>query len=294
MDAEYRNRLSRGGNKSQIFKDILFEFVGSPSAFLKTVTSAHLGYKFAIAPLANMVNNVMSTLGRMDSVLRRMAEKPFAVHGSYTYTKQNNTAGVWLSDPATYGFYQTRISVRKTTQVTWTQSAFRRLKPNMIPQLNSMKWRAIVEGLGLSPSLSAIWAVIPRSFVLDWFFPISDFLEQLDGSQPSDAWFDTLNTYSSVKTVTTGSVTEEFAPLQSAFTSVKLLSGLETNRQEFSLRDYSRSELGSSSWTPAQVFVPEPRIPTLGQWWTVAEMLFQSMYKVSRVGNPSLLGTKPM
>lgn len=290
MEAEHRRRLYGGGTTNKkVAKEILGEFVGSPSQFLKTAINGHLGYKFAIAPLAKVVNDVKSTLGRMDRAKRLMEEIPFAVHGSYVATKSYNYSDVWRNAPQTLGLYQSRVSWRKTTKVIWTQSALRRLIPNKLPSLNRLRLDAALEGLGLSPSLKTIWSVIPRSFVLDWFFPISDFLDQIDGVKPSDAWFETLNTYSAVKTVTTGSVTEEFAPFTSSHTSVSLDSGLEVLRGEFTLTDFARSALLGPTWAPAQIFVPEPRIPSTEQWAVIAEMIYQRAFKAFRVDGPSLI-----
>jgi hypothetical protein len=289
MSARFDQQRYYGDKRTRSLKrNILDEFASSPSHFLATLVGGHLGYKFAVAPLAKLVRSVNDSLKSLDKRMKQLKETSFAVHGSYTAEFTEISVGDWQPEPSTMGFFQSRITTSKSTTATWTESALRRLIPNKLPDPGALAKELLVESLGLTPGLKAIWDVIPRSFIFGWFFPIGDFLAQLDGSSPQSQWFQTLNTYSSFKADTTGTVLEEFAPLESSYTSVEL-SGLDTCRADFSYHTYTRSELLGPLWTPAQPFVPRPRIPTIGQWSTVAEMIFQGGYQAFKVKGPSLV-----
>jgi hypothetical protein len=290
MEVRFHSDRANGAKGTRSLKRLIIdEFVSSPSHFLSSLVGVHLGYKFAIAPLINMVSQVNESLRSIDKRTKQMKETSFVVHGSYTSEATEFSQSDWTPEPSTVGFSKTRISTSKHTKATWTESALRRLVPNSLPDLHALEKEYLLERLGLKPGLKGVWDAIPRSFILNWFFPIGDFLSQLDGTVPNSQWFQTLNTYSSVKVETTGTVIEEFAPLDSSYTSVELLSGLETLRGDFSYTTFTRSELLGPLWTVAQPFVPRPRIPSLGQWATVAEMIFQGSYQSFRVKGPSLV-----
>jgi len=283
MEADHRRRS--GGKKTthKHLKEIREEFRAGPLQYLSSIVGLHLGYKFALKPLANAVNDVNSGLGRLAKILERL-KQPFAVHGTYKQTGVEIPVVNFSYSGATMGIWNSRLLVSKTTTAHQTATALRQLNPGMLPYHDRVRSQAIIDALGLKPSLSALWAVIPRSFVVDWFFPIRDFLEQLDGVEPSAEWFTTLSTYTSAKTVTTGTVREEFAPLTASGTSVSLVGGQIACYADFSASTYYRSALNPTSWDVTQPFVPIPRLPKGQQWVTAAEMLFQQLYSLSRVG----------
>jgi hypothetical protein len=47
---------------------------------------------------------------------------------------------------------------------------------------DQMKWRAYLDSLGAKMSLSQLWAVIPWSFVWDWFYNLSAYLDSAQGT----------------------------------------------------------------------------------------------------------------
>jgi hypothetical protein len=286
-EAEFKRRGPTKSSYRKIGKEIIAEFVSSPSAFLKSIIGIHLGYKFGVKPVAKSVNDVMSALGRVDKALERL-RKPQVVHGSYTYDKPEYYVSPVQVEPSTFGFYSTKVTMSRTTRVTWTESALRQIDLNKLPSINTLRLTALQEALGLKPGLSTVWSAIPRSFILDWFFPISDFLEQADGVKPSDTWFTTLNTYGSIKTRTSGYLREEFAPLIASNTSVSLAAGLETNRMDFNHTTFTRTALNGPTWSPTQIFVPEPRVPSMAQWALIAEMSLQTLLSRSYVTSPTM------
>lgn len=58
----------------------------------------------------------------------------------------------------------------------------------LIPQYSSeeMRWRALADSLGMKLTPSAVWAGLPWSFVVDWFFNVGGFLQsyETDWLQP--------------------------------------------------------------------------------------------------------------
>jgi hypothetical protein len=290
MEVRFHSQRAGGDRRTRALKkEILHEFASSPSHFLSSLVGVHLGYRFAIAPLVKMVQSVNSSLKSLDKRMRQLKETSFVVHGSYTGEFTSYEESSWVAEPSTMGFFQSRIITSKTTKAIWTESALRRLIPNKLPDPHSLVKEILTESLGLKPGLKQLWNVIPRSFILDWFFPIADFLAQLDGASPQSQWFQTLNTYSSFKANTTGTMVEEFAPLDSPYTDVEDVIGSESCRADFSYDTFTRSELLGPLWSPAQPFVPRPRTPSLGQWGTVAELIFQGSFQSFRVKRPSLV-----
>lgn len=290
MNAEYGRRTLRTGRTQSVAREILREFASSPSEFLSSLVDVHLGYKFALRPLFEAVQGVQSALGRIDSVAQKVS-KPFSVHGSFTTDKtETYVPAVWSGAGASLGLFESRGSLRKTTKVTWTYTVVRRMRPDKLPQIDRLRLAAVLDSLGLKPSLSAVWAAIPRSFIVDWFFPIREYLEQLDGNNASSEWFDTLNTYSSTKTRTTGAVIEEFRPRADYWVKTKLDAGTEYHRHEFTHTEYNRGTYSGIIEAPQQIYVPLPRVPSFGQMGTITEMLFQGSYKAFRVKGPTLVG----
>lgn len=233
----------------------------------------------------------MSALGRLDATLQRL-KQPYAVHGTFRQSYSGSSTLYSGNSAMAGGFFNHTYRASRTTEVVWTESALRQIRPEFLPSLDMIRLTAIVDSLGLNPNLTTIWRALPRSFILDWFFPVADMLSQADGFKPSDAWFTNLNTWSSVKATTTGICHERFAPLSSPHTVVELMGGLEYGTIDFSYSTYTRSALKGPLWAPAQVYVANPRIPTKEQWVTLAEMVYQGAFKAFRVKGPSLVNQK--
>jgi hypothetical protein len=260
----------------------LRELRSSPLAALKGLINAHLTWKFGIDPLIKDIQTVHSALGRLASNIEKV-QKPFRVTGSFLIEKSETFIDTgWNESPATLAFYKARVKCTKTTRTVFTEGALRQLKPGSLPRLDMLRLAALRDSLGLNPSLKQTWQAIPRSFILDWFFPISNYLEQLDGTEPANEWFTTINTWSTVKSTTDGRLIEEYQPLIGSNQVVQSYSGLDLQEYEFRHNSFSRSELHGPSWTPATPFVPEPRVPSLKQWFLSAEVALQRVLHPSQ------------
>jgi len=259
------------------------DFQSGPGRFLSSVVGLHLAWKFGIEPLIRDVNNVYSALGRVDADLKRL-EKPFAVSGTHTETKVDPTYVKynWVTGNGDLALYQTYMTINKQTKVVFRQGALRQFTPNAFLRPDTVRLNAIREQLGLKPSLKGLWNILPRSFVLDFFFPISNFLAQADGFTPDPQFVTTLHTWSTTKSTTDVHILEAVRPIESSTSSTRV-DGNTVSVIPFQRNTYVRGELGSSSWEPSQIYVPEPRLPSGSQWATVAEMLVQSFTRTSHV-----------
>lgn len=111
---------------------------------------------------------------RLDDLLRRAGTpctghaSEVLVRSSHTVTYQQNT---W-SDYMHYFYKGGELKLTATCAYTYVLG-------NVQAMSNHVKrMRAYLQILGFNNPLRTIWELTPFSFVIDWFIPIGDFLEQ--------------------------------------------------------------------------------------------------------------------
>lgn len=117
--------------------------------------NAWLGYQYAIKPLVSDVHTAVTLLEdglRLDPVAYVSTRKTFVVHG-----KARVTLGSFVESTVASGTIRVsgKLKYRVTNPVLATLSA-----------------------LGLSNPAYLAWNLLPLSFVVDWFYPVSEFLLQ--------------------------------------------------------------------------------------------------------------------
>lgn len=158
---------------------------------LKYANSQHLSYNFGWKPFVRDIKNTFKGLSDFDARLAKFASnagKRLTEHRSDSYS-QLTSSGVFNPLPELYpGFQWAQTSVERTYTyhcATTVQMTYG------IPEYsqNELKVRAYLDTLGLHVNPSNIWAVLPWSFVVDWFVDVGNHLEQYqsDWTQP---WID--------------------------------------------------------------------------------------------------------
>jgi hypothetical protein len=281
MDVAVRTRHgSKIGVAKKYAREIAAQFAEHPVSLLKALVGLDLNWKYGIKPLIKDCNNVMSSLGRVDKSIAAL-KKDFVVEGFFRDSKTTPNYSTYnTSTDGNYGFYRSDISYTKTTTTEWTEGAVRRLDNTKLPTIDRLRLQGVLEDLGLTPDLSSIVALVPYSFVADWFFPISNYLEQMRGMDPQPEWFTTVNTWSTVKSITNGVLTETLTPVVAGALKHTRTIGLPSRAQEWGYTTYSRSALLGPTWTPTTPYIPEPRMPTLAQWASIAELAFARIYRL--------------
>lgn len=122
----------------------------------RALASAYLAYKYMIAPAISDAKDI-ATHGA--DVLRLATVNRFS---------NERRRGRVIKNSVPIASY--------LAQLTYTCTYHLRLKTNVFSQI----WGAL-EKVGLEPSAGQVWDLIPFSFVVDWFYHMSDALHEMDG-----------------------------------------------------------------------------------------------------------------
>jgi hypothetical protein len=244
----------------------------NPARILKDLVGLDLEWKFGWKPLIKDVQTVSSVLGRVDHRMERLLTKPFTVRGKAV---QDKVETFQVTHPATAFATQRTTTTRKST-CTDVVGLYRRLKPGVLPNIDRMKLSFIRESLGLSLDATDVWEAVPYSFVVDWFYPVQDFLEQMRSVKPNSEWFENMGSWSSVKREVRCDATSIYMPIEVS----NCESRLTNNSASYSgvYTDYQRA---NSAGVPAgtKLFIPNFQLPNMKQWWTGVELALQRMVK---------------
>jgi hypothetical protein len=253
--------------------DHIRDTVRSPLGIMQAVAGVDLMWKFGIKPLVSDINAVHSQLASLNAKTRELLSKDFAVAGVFTDKAVDGGIVSSISND-TLGFYSTIITQNKTTTKTWIYGALKRIDQSKLPSINVLKFKTLVESLGLTLDATDLWEAVPYSFVVDWLFPIQTFLEQFRGSPWDPSWLQTVGCWSSVKTITTGILTEEIQPITGSNCVVSGLSG-NIRFRPFTHREYVRTRLDTLPTTIPITYIPRPQWPTWDQSVTGIELILQ-------------------
>lgn len=169
--------------KLKKFKGTITKFVEDQSVkketFTKSLASDFLAYSFGIAPTVadakGFWNGFVEIDKKLDNLLaragtpckRRYAER--LNRSSYTLLVQIGP----YSDSLTIKYGGGKLLLNATALYTYTLDKVREMSAF------TKKALAYLMMLGFDNPARTIWELVPFSFVLDWFLPIGDYLEQL-------------------------------------------------------------------------------------------------------------------
>lgn len=133
-------------------------FKHAVDAVLYLLASGNLIYRFALRPTKGDIEKIFHHRDRLRSLLQgELFRSPATIYGSHS---QNIETG--------------RLS--GTSLVVRSKIRVQALPDTVLYRLVTAR------SVGLLPSLSNIWGVIPFSFVVDWVFPVGSALEMVDNS----------------------------------------------------------------------------------------------------------------
>lgn len=125
---------------------------GDVKACMKALSGVYLWYMFAVAPTASDVKDVTKNTSRLIGEISKHRFSNERRRGKFI-TDRSKNAGIL----AYYAEYHLRLQ----------------------DKVYAVIWNALCK-FGFEPTSSQIWALMPWSFVVDWFLPIGKTLEQID------------------------------------------------------------------------------------------------------------------
>jgi hypothetical protein len=136
----------------------------------------HLRFNFGIKPFVRDVQNTFRAMSRFEDRLGRfIAQQNQDLRVHRVASPAGGEFCVTYSFPYPFEAWQYRLTGTLTETASGTFHISYRL-PNYSAE--EMRWRAYADALGLHASLGNIWAVIPWSFVADWFVDIGSALDR--------------------------------------------------------------------------------------------------------------------
>jgi hypothetical protein len=245
-------------------KDDLYENNKTPMAFIQTLINTDLGWKFGWKPFITDCQQALKCVNAMDSLLNRI-KVPYKVFGQASDSLNANITGNFVTGP---DFSYTRLSAAcaKTTNIRAVAEVEYQLKPGADVEGIALRVAALRDMLGLKLSAKSAWAVLPYSFVVDWFYTVSTFLSQFEGQPFMNGYMDIISKGISLKTET--SISAVFSHPHSS----DLIKG------EASEKTYTRVYGDNSLWGLTPPVYPAFKLPNLGQWWTGVELVVQNLF----------------
>jgi hypothetical protein len=176
-------------------------------SLLAYANKQHLNYNFGWKPFVKHVKNVFNGISSLDERLTKfLVNQNQDLHRNVGDEAESYEDTQYLCpDGMTDGV---RI---ETTYTVSGASAFqyRYSAPDYGAQ--ELRWRAMADTVGLNANPSTIWAVLPWSFVVDWFYDVSGLLRQSESDwvQP---WVEFIQACSTVKVSSVSEVGFRFRP----------------------------------------------------------------------------------
>lgn len=143
--------------------------------------NAHLNFNFGWKPF---VRDVVSTFRGLQSFNERLARFLLNANRELRRSKGESTSGSLVVQKTGLGAHF-MAKFTGTHEVSWNSSFYFNY---VVPTLSEseLRYRAYLDTLGLNVTAANVWAVIPWSFVVDWFVDVGSCLDQFssDWVQP--------------------------------------------------------------------------------------------------------------
>lgn len=273
-------RASAGKAVAREFLSGLAKATTDPVTMVKYLVGFDLAWKFGWKPFLADIQTVLSALANLESKHQALLQGWYPCVGSHEDTK-TETQTVFSN--AQFGSIPTlrgTLGVTRDTKMRTTAGVMRKLSPYAIAHPDNTKLRMLQEQLGLHLTSNVVWEAVPFSFVVDWVLPIQTFLEQFNGSPvPADY------VISGQKWITRKSVTDckLVLAMQPSLQSYEYMIDPGVNRVmtwQGKYSTYVRST--TEAWTLPGLYLPDLKLPKLGQLWTGLELLVQRFRTIAR------------
>lgn len=147
--------------------------------------------------------------------------------------------------------------------------------------MDALYWAEARERLGLNANPSDAWQLVPLSFVLDWFIPIQDFIDQFVVPDREVAgWFTEIAAWSSVKTTRQLTARSTVRYVEKPGTQYVGLAEIleergQTSMHTASVSSYIRTPLDQlPGISEVPIYIPHLGLPArASQWLTGMELI---------------------
>jgi hypothetical protein len=261
----------------------------SISDWASLATNAHLGYTLAVKPVVAACKQLRKAMADYDSVISGYMSSEDVYHGQ---SKRESSSYVTASPSAEYtctGLKEFTKEVHATVRVRYGANNFLRASGGELVYPRSGRIAFDSAYYGLTPSSSTAWALMPFSFIWDWFTGFGNVLAQWTEKSIPELEYEILETGWSVKT--TAAVQLTLQPCTgtntSIYGSVQAASPVTGNSTS---EVYKRE---TKSFDPT-LFTPSPpqfKLPSMEKAVTLLELLFQATrrgkesFRVERPGS---------
>lgn len=160
----------------------LFKLWDKTKSLLQNAASGHLNYSFGWKPMIKDITDLITGAAEFDKRFHDFLSRA----GSYQHRRFRKKLGGKTFTSATaqlpemggnwYGYH-----VHEYKELTFASCISYIYS---LPQMSyrEMRWRAILDTLGLNLKPSQIWQAIPFSFLLDWFWNMTRLLESIESN----------------------------------------------------------------------------------------------------------------
>lgn len=152
--------------------------------FLRRGNSMHLNWNFGWKPFVRDILSCWEGLATFDKRLNKLlqgANEDLRRHARSHITIDDVPSVYW--NQTNHPGFKERIETRGTLVLSSTFDFSYCLPPYSV---ESLRWRAYMDTIGLAATPANVWAIIPWSFVWDWFLRLGPKLERysMDWIQP--------------------------------------------------------------------------------------------------------------
>lgn len=240
---------------------------GGISGIIRVLMNADMEWKYGWKPL------VADLTASIDCFKRASKIEAKLMQGTRVYGfARSEMSTPFVEEASETGLiWNSIVKYNKVTTTRCTASIKRRYRRDTDGGSIMLDRMALLsEDLGMEASLKLAWQVIPLSFVVDWFLPVADWIESLEGAVTPPSWL--LDSYDGcestlVTTVIKGTVTAVACDSRATGSTIRASSTLE-------IEDYQRAPSSLTGTSPT--YIPHFRTPkTWGKWWSMLELALQ-------------------
>lgn len=158
---------------------------------LLTLGGEYLGYRYGLRPFISDLKEVSALSGRLEDRLSRDFSKPRTIKSRRTAS--NTSTGRYTSGSSTNGGFDTKSIFTREIERT----EFAQVSKNPSWESQSLATH-FLDTFHVRDVASVAWELVPYSFVVDWFLPIGDII---DNFSPAPAYLvSTGNVWCGIKT----------------------------------------------------------------------------------------------
>jgi hypothetical protein len=248
--------------------------------FAKYYAGNNLAWKFGWKPFIDDVQKVHSILGKLSDKYQSLSNQEFSCVGRHEEKLSDVRFLSKKLKPASFPFVLLTKILRRETTVVWYAGVKRKLSPYALAHPNMTKLALAREQLGLNPKITQAWEIVPYSFVVDWVLPIQQFIEQFDGSPLESDYVINGAQWATQKKHTVATITVKHEPVIT--TNYRVDEFMTSTTEQIFTGHASEYKRTAGPWTAPELYLPQLRLPNVGQSWTGMQLLLQRFRSIAR------------